>query len=104
MKRLALLVLAFLLLVSCSHLGRLIIRENLISEGLYNYSWEIADAAGTATYRLIQTPWLSNILVVSRTTKDGAKTYEESIVAAVSVTRRGGKVAAITLDGETYRE
>jgi hypothetical protein len=105
MKRLALLVLALLLLFSCSHLGGLIIREKLISDGCSSYSWSSSDAdGGTAGYRLIQTPWLPNILIISRTGKDGAKSYEESTVAAVSVTRRGGKVASITLDGETFRE
>lgn len=54
--------------------------------------------------RLIQMPWLPNLLLVSRTGKDGAKSYEESTVATVSMTRSGGKVASITLDGVTYRD
>ena len=105
MKRPAFLVLALLLLVSCGHLGGLIIREKLISNGCYSYSWSDSDAeGGSVGYRLIQMPWLTNILLVSRTGKDGTKSYEGSTVAAVSVTRRGGKIASITLDGVTYSE
>ena len=105
MKRLTLLVLALLLLVSCGHIGGLIIRERRLAEECYSYSWSTSDAlAGRTDYRLIQMPWLPNILLVSKTDKDGAKSYEESTVTAVSMTRSGGKVASITLDGVTYRD